>query len=361
MSRNLIYTCVFSNDNYVKLTIELIKSFLKSNPEENGCDFLVYTNQSYRDLILAEISDTRIKFHINNYYNTMNQSRISKIDIFDYKELHNYEKILYLDTDSLITGDVNQMFSEFQNEKTETMFVLKEGNVLAENELWGRTLFMKNAKTEDRPGIQACVFGFINRDSGNIKKMFLKIKQQFFLDMYQGKLLFYDQPYLNYNFYESGLCKLDTETLGKYCNGGARTYNSQYIIHHFSGCPGNYDVKSELINDFKIKSEFVNDFKNKIQNVRTVTPMSNNESISISTYITDMVKWFIDKFVENANNMKCEQNTLTVKDYLTLFTKTLQDGHIKFKETLETQEKKRKEFEDMLNACVEKAMKTKNV
>ena len=251
MSRNLIYTCVFSNENYVKLTIELIKSFLKSNPEENGCDFLVYTNQSYRDLILAEITDTRIKFHINNYYNTMNQSRISKIDIFDYKELHNYEKILYLDTDSLITGDVNQMFSEFQNEKTETMFVLKEGNVLAENELWGRTLFMKNAKTEDRPGIQACVFGFINRDSGNIKKMFLKIKQQFFLDMYQGKLLFYDQPYLNYNFYESGLCKLDTETLAKYCNGGARTYNSQYIIHHFSGCPGNYSIKSELVNDFK--------------------------------------------------------------------------------------------------------------
>jgi len=253
--RNLIYTCVFANDKYTALTIELLRSFFISNPTDNGVDFLVYTNKTFSEQILSSLSDisdtSRLKFHINNYYNTINQSRISKVDIFDYKELHNYQKVLYLDTDSYISGSLNQLFDSFPIEKTSTMFVVPEGNVLSEAEYWGRSLFLKNGKTIDHDGFSASMFAFINIDSGNIKKMFLKIKQQFFLDMYQGKLIFYDQPYLNYNFYESGLCEIEMNILGRLAFQGARKYNSQYIIHHFSGCPGNYDVKSGLLTDFK--------------------------------------------------------------------------------------------------------------
>ncbi len=253
--RNLIYTCVFVNDKYISLTLELLRSFFNSNPTDNGIDFLVYTNKTFSEQILSGLSDitdlSRLKFHINNYYNTVNQSRISKVDIFDYKELHQYQKVLYIDTDSYITGSLNQLFDSLPLDKLNTMFVVPEGNVLSEAEYWGCSLFMKNGKTTDRPGFASSVFAFINIDSGKIKKMFLKIKQQFFLDMYQGKLIFYDQPYLNYNFYESGLCDMEMNILGRLVFTGARKYNSQYIIHHFSGCPGNYDIKSNVLNDFK--------------------------------------------------------------------------------------------------------------
>jgi len=264
MSRNLIYTCLFHNEKYVNFTIDLIRSFVKSN--SINCDFLVYTTQTFRERIESELSDislSSLKFHINNYYNTLNQSRISKVDIFDYKELNNYNKILYIDTDSIITGDVQLIFDTIQ--EPGTMYTIKEiDTVSSDAEYWGRSLFVRNGKNTDKPGFAASTFGFINQDSGNIKKMFLKIKQQFFLDMYQGKLIFYDQPYLNYYFHESGLCQLNTNAIGQYLNSSARVYSNQYVIHHFSGCPGNYEIKHNVSEQFKRTIPVIATVKNQV-------------------------------------------------------------------------------------------------
>ena len=243
MSRNLVYTCCFSQDGYVDVVKQFIQS-AKQNMDENT-DLLVYTTSEFKER-LSNIEG--VLFFEKNFYKTMNQARISKVDIFDYPEISKYAKILYLDADSLVMGPLSRVFNVITEN---VVYAVGEGTILCEAEYWGRSLFLReNADTVDREGLGAYALGFKNIPE--FKKLFIKIKQAFYLDMYQNKLRFYDQPFINFYLIQNNVC--DTQTFKQFIRSrptAEDAVQNNICVAHFSGCPGHANVKLELMNEFK--------------------------------------------------------------------------------------------------------------
>lgn len=242
MSRNLIYTCCFSQEGYVDIVKHFIDS-VKPHMDDNT-DLLVYTTSEFKER-LSGIDG--VLFFEKNFYKTMNQARISKVDIFDYPEINKYAKILYLDADSLVLAPIKPLFDAIVDD---VVYAVGEGTILCEAEYWGRSLFLRdNADTEDREGLGAFALGFKNIPE--FKKLFIKIKQAFYLDMYQNKLRFYDQPFLNFYLILNNAC--NTQVFKQYIRSRPsveEAIQNNVCVAHFSGCPGHANVKLELIDDF---------------------------------------------------------------------------------------------------------------
>jgi lipopolysaccharide biosynthesis glycosyltransferase len=211
---------------------------------DDNTDLLVYTTSEFKER-LSGIDG--VLFFEKNFYKTMNQARISKVDIFDYPEINKYAKILYLDADSLVLAPIKPLFDAIVDD---VVYAVGEGTILCEAEYWGRSLFLRdNADTEDREGLGAFALGFKNIPE--FKKLFIKIKQAFYLDMYQNKLRFYDQPFLNFYLILNNAC--NTQVFKQYIRSRPsveEAIQNNVCVAHFSGCPGHANVKLELIDDF---------------------------------------------------------------------------------------------------------------
>ncbi len=246
-SKYLFYTCCFHQEVYTDVVLYLINSFKKTG---STVDFLIYTTSEFRTLIQSKCADlTGVKFFEKNFYKSMNQARISKLDIFDYPEIDNYEKVIYIDADSIFVKDPAPMFDSIQED---LVYVYGEGNILCEAEYWGRSLFLKdNAECADREGISSFIMGF--KTIPAIKKLFIKTKQAFYLDMYQNKLKFYDQPFLNFFFIHNNMCNTNVlKPLVRSREPAQSAIDGGRFIVHFAGCPGHGNVKLDLLKEFQI-------------------------------------------------------------------------------------------------------------
>lgn len=250
MSKNLIYTCCFHQEIYTDVVSHMINSFMRIN---SSIDLLVYTTTEYKEIIQKKCPlATNILFVEKNFYKTMNQARISKLDVFDFPQIEMYEKVLYVDADSLFLKKPDDIFGQITDD---IVYTIGEGTILNEAEYWGRSLFLKeNAEYVDREGLGAYALGFKNITV--IKKLFIKIKQAFYLDMYQNKLRFYDQPFLNFFLIQNNMCNTEAlKTCVKSRPSAAEALDKGIAIVHFAGCPGHGNVKLDLINEFKTDYE----------------------------------------------------------------------------------------------------------
>ena len=261
MSKNLIYTCCFHQEIYTDVVSHMINSFMRMN---SSIDLLVYTTTEYKEIIQKKCPlATNILFVEKNFYKTMNQARISKLDVFDFPQIEKYEKVLYVDADSLFLKKPDDIFDQITDD---VVYTIGEGTILNEAEYWGRSLFLKeSAEYVDREGLGAYALGFKNITV--IKKLFIKIKQAFYLDMYQNKLRFYDQPFLNFFLIQNNMSNTESlKTFVKSRPSAAEALDKGIAIVHFAGCPGHGNVKLDLINEFKTDCE-----KIKPQENETVT------------------------------------------------------------------------------------------
>lgn len=242
-SKFLIYTSCFHQERYTDIIAYLTNSFKKTG---STVDFLVYTTSEYKTLIQSKCDG--VKFVEKNFYKSMNQARISKLDIFDYPGIDNYEKVIYIDADSIFIKDPLPMFDSIQDD---LVYVFGEGNILCDAEYWGRSLFLKeNSECADREGLASFIMGFKNIPA--IKKLFIKTKQAFYLDMYQNKLKFYDQPFLNFFFIHNNMCNTDVFKKHVRSRESAETaVRDGLFAVHFAGCPGHGNVKLDLMKEFQ--------------------------------------------------------------------------------------------------------------
>ena len=246
MSRYLVYTSCFHQESYTDIVKFLIDSFFANKHADSNIDFLVYTTSEFRSIIESKCEGKPLLFFEKNFYKTMNQARISKMDIFDYPEISNYDKILYLDADSVVLRDISCVFDAIQTDK---IYAPPEGNVLG-GVYWGEYLFLKeNPNYPNVEGLSGNAIGFKNLPEH--KKTLAKIKQAFFLDMYQNKLQFYDQPYVNFHLIHNGLCELDGfRPLIQNRTSPESAIKNNFAIVHFAGCPGHANVKIDLYKEF---------------------------------------------------------------------------------------------------------------
>jgi lipopolysaccharide biosynthesis glycosyltransferase len=182
------------------------------------------------------------KFIINDTYNTVEKACKARLDLFDLlastNKKYNYEKILYLDTDIIVKGNLQNIFDLCQKDQ---LYVLEEGSIDSDNDFWGKTLFQNAGDLElytNKPkAFTSGILLFNNCET--IKNLFSCIN----LDIVKRPFKFYchDQPYIVYNAFKYDL--YDNQILKDFVVNNDHDIYSSKTINHFPGDPGMHENK----------------------------------------------------------------------------------------------------------------------
>jgi lipopolysaccharide biosynthesis glycosyltransferase len=181
------------------------------------------------------------RFEINDTYNTVEKACKARLDLFDLlvhtNKKYNYEKILYLDTDIIVKGNLQNIFDLCQKDQ---LYVLEEGTIDSDTDFWGKTLFQNAGDLElytNKTAFTSGILLFNNCET--IKNLFSCIN----LDIIKRPFKFYchDQPYIVYNAFKYDL--YDNQSLKPFAVNNDHDVCSSKTIHHFPGDPGMHQNK----------------------------------------------------------------------------------------------------------------------
>ncbi len=197
-NKNLIYSCLFFNDSYIKLLKLLLMSYRLYKDEKSDITYLIVCCQDFNKDIMKICDDLSIDFIIWNLnINSKFEAACCRLNIFDFKDIDNFEKILYLDCDILINNNIEKIFNlELEKDK---LYVSDRQN----NEMEGcfgvhKTFSVYNPKiinTLDTS--KGFCSGILFFTSSNIIKNFFKDTQTL-VKKYNGPIPnTWDQPFIN--------------------------------------------------------------------------------------------------------------------------------------------------------------------
>jgi hypothetical protein len=235
--RNLTYMCVFYNKDYIKLLTLLFSSIRFYSNIENS-DFLVLTSKDFEPLIqdLAKQVEIPIRTMTLEII-TIFQAASARLFIFEYEHIQSYSKILYLDTDILVKGDLSTLF---QLPLTDKVYALESGSTDSIN--FGVQFFTPPVKTA---GFNSGTLLFQN--SPTIRSLFERIQLHITTYTKSGLTPPYalDQPFINYHAIKDGL--YENQTLKSYValleDNNIPSNENTAIICHFSFPIGNFGHK----------------------------------------------------------------------------------------------------------------------
>jgi lipopolysaccharide biosynthesis glycosyltransferase len=241
---NCIFFTVFNQEKYVDMLYLLLESIFIYGDLDNNTEILIYTSTSFMNKIKQShlFNNQKIKFEINDTYNDIGQSCKARLDLFNLHSVKNYNKILYLDTDILVKGDINKVFDVC---KEDILYVLEEGEINDNREFWGKILFGNEINNyKDKSAFTSGILLFNN--CNKIKELFNKINE----DVIKRPYRFYchDQPYIVYNAFKYNL--YDNKILKSLVVNNDNNIHSDKIIHHFPGDPGFYHHKIQAMTTF---------------------------------------------------------------------------------------------------------------
>ncbi len=120
----LVYSCVFFQWNYINLLNLLLKSYALTE-DKKDITYLVICNYQFKEHIenIFEALNVNGKVWCMDL-KTMNEALCSRFFIFNYPEIANYKKILYLDTDILLVDGLTKILA---NELEDKLYAMQEG------------------------------------------------------------------------------------------------------------------------------------------------------------------------------------------------------------------------------------------
>lgn len=240
---NLIYSCVFFKFQYLRLLDLLIKSSITFN-NFNNYTYLIFTQPSF----VQRIKQIFNKYQIKNFdIHLLNLSGIfdacsSRLHIFNYPKIHLYQKILYLDTDILITNNLDKILDLELNDK---LYVLQE-NFHRE---FHCCLFNDNEIDNNVKNLTFTSGILFFKNSQIIKNLFEKILLEIENYKKKGKKppKCYDQPFFVYYGIKNNL--IENKLLIGLCVNNPKEFH-QEVITHFPECVGNYKHKLPMMNQY---------------------------------------------------------------------------------------------------------------
>jgi len=257
--KNLIYMCVFVNPNYVNLLRLLLTSIkLYAKVDFTTTDILIFTDETLKPSIeqIAVELDLPLKYTILKI-NTKWEAACSRLQIFQSEHIHNYDKILYLDTDILLHKDVNTIFNfDLREDK---LYAMSEGQL--GSYYWGAQFFnfpqrqqlsswCDSKIDEYSPGFCSGVLLF--RNTLSMRDLFTKINDHIFQHIIVEKKPipdYWDQPFIVFQAINENKC--DNTLLNKYVvNNKYFVQENECIIYHFPCGPGWYELKIEKMSQF---------------------------------------------------------------------------------------------------------------
>jgi hypothetical protein len=208
---------------------------------DDDTDILVYTSSTFMNTIKQSyLFNDRIKFEVNDAYVDIDKACKARLDLFDLPSTATYSKILYLDTDIIVKGDLNLVFDVA---KDDILYTLEEGTIDDARDFWGKSLFGSDVDNHaDKSAFTSGIMLFKNCKT--VKELFKIIIE----DVNTRPHFFHDQPYIVYNAFKCGL--YNNKILKRFVVNDDRNIHSDKIIHHFPGGPGVYTIKLCIMNVF---------------------------------------------------------------------------------------------------------------
>lgn len=242
MKKNLIYLCAFLQNKYIKEIDLMLKSLYEFGKKDNNTDILIITEDKlYTSLNKLDIiKKLNVEFYILNNVKTVLDSTISRYRIFSYKNINNYGKLLYLDTDILILNELNNIFSIESNK-----FIFLEEGYFG-SEYFGKYLFPDSIKNEKIPACNTGIIYFKNLKKH--KLIFEKVINKAYLPTTIIDSV-YDQPILNYFiFYTKNYDNTSLKNIGEL---NPKTYNGETLTH-FNSIVGCSNKLQKMTNFYKL-------------------------------------------------------------------------------------------------------------
>ena len=254
MAKNLLYYSSFGNKpSNLFITASAILSSKKFKDE--SFDILLYCNDEcyvglnkYFPGITKEILVWK---SYCSYSSPIDESSWSRYEIFNWIDIDNYEKVLYLDTDTIISGNPSDLFS-LPIEKNSPIFVLDEKSHPAIS-YHGQQLYeLFDIDYSKMLGFTTGIILFCNcryvRRIFKMSRNFCQIFIQKYEKKYNKPVHFFsrcDQPTLNFLLNKKN--KFDSKALRNYVINNPR-HDDQYLISHFPGGVGNPNKPAKVMN-----------------------------------------------------------------------------------------------------------------
>jgi lipopolysaccharide biosynthesis glycosyltransferase len=111
---NCIFCSIFVNEGYAYMFYLLLESIILYGNLNSNIDIVLYTTTKFKKIIeefniVIEKKDN-IKYIINDNIHYIDEACSAKLDIFSLSLIDNYNKILYLDIDTIVTNNLNDIF-----------------------------------------------------------------------------------------------------------------------------------------------------------------------------------------------------------------------------------------------------------
>jgi lipopolysaccharide biosynthesis glycosyltransferase len=243
---NLIVFSVTYNQRYVNV-LELALSSLKNNSQydNNTTDVLIMTEPDFQpsvQKILNRLDISAKIFHISS--KSVLHASASKLLFTKWSDIGKYRKILFLDTDVLLVGDLKKIFS----------LPIEDGKIYAKKEgyighpYWGGDRFFDfNIFDKDAPAFNCGVMLFYN--GPKTVKMIDNIISNILKSTNMPECA--EQPFIVYEFFKNE--GYDISLLNTMIEMNPKNICPLVIIYHFNGGVGNSYIKMEkMINFLKL-------------------------------------------------------------------------------------------------------------
>ena len=295
---NCIFITIFLQVKYVEMFFILLESLYIFGNLDSNTDILIYTSTKFMNIIKqSHLYTDKIKFEINDDYDNLDKACKSRLDLFTLSSIQKYEKILYLDTDIVIKGNINNIFDIC---KEDLLYALQEGTIDSKLDFWGTSLFKEEVNNyEDKTAF--CSGTLLFNNCSKIKELFEIIKTS----INSNEHFFHDQPYFVYNAFKYKL--YNNKLLKEYCVHNNYNSNSNFFIHHFPGGPGIHITKIQVMNKFLIE------LKDNIidKNIENTKNFINQHLLPIVNNITKYTNVYENK-EKNISNLVLNKNITNV-------------------------------------------------
>lgn len=312
--KDLMYLCVFFNKQYLEL-LELVAFSIKCyGSQPCNLDILVFTNKEFKPHVetIFENFKVNVIVEVLDTIETKFEACCARLFLFEWKQIDNYNKLLYIDTDVLVTGDLNKIFNLPINNE---LYGVKEGYI--KWRMWGADFFdfERPDIQRNKSGISSGVLLFLN--TPEIKKMFNDIikhineeltkhnyetlkNQKLNVNPVNFKTIFGDQPFIVYHGVMSNLLTYESRRMFKDMSPLNPTgYYKDHILCHFSGDPGRYDTKIDKMRHYlKSMVEKVGVKDGEVGQVKIVTPSNispeNTKELDYLKYTASIYGYTLD-------------------------------------------------------------------